>query len=794
MSMLWLLCLVCERLPQWSIPRIHEYLLWSFATAGNPHIDASKSIADEDERSRITALGSNLLSHLLHSHNDMTKKSVYDLLDQYFAMVKRYNEGIQESDIQIYLLGYMLALPRIAPVVVSECWKDVFKKLYETRGLGDMFLHERETNQSLVRTTSGEVISVANAFSSWLYTVAFDKNGLIMKHALDIAIALDAMAYDSRLGLHYLIPSGGRSIIDTLKPSFDKLDLEPASVDLIEWILPIIGTSKASSERGPDDLKIPLFLLQMSALKSSTSSTAIDMFVALITRLDREISNDTTPQADAGARYLILNLVAAAEEKWPGIFETILEQVFSKAIAMHIANSGGSINVEKILTNLSMLFEEASDSNYYSRPGFNAFKNYMKQRWRQVLLLFVNHPSMECRALGYRALRHSHFWENSGDSDMAAKSVDPMSISKLLMDAWFRHMKSRYTFFKENHEESVLDELEYLITRCCQNLALAKAIFSAALDGITGGALELFPSVDIEALRQEKIDLLSKIRHNGSASSDNSPSSAGSLKSIQQRRPPQFLSLYPQLDQMIELQDRVYINNIERSANLFYKFQEQGQKYSQEHKSTVNFHILSHLSVKWPSATVLVEAYDEALPMNIPCARDITIGNAFKDHPVLFLIVEKCSANSRFPVDDMLRSILVYFIAFWHMGQVAQAPTTLKFATQLEETAHLNILMKHMLPQSFHDVYKLFPFMSARDMGAILHHTIWPFIRVQRTVSDIPGLGTASSGGVSFQNDVELETKCINHLSSIYQDRMKVLEAAPTWHEACKKIGCELNL
>ena len=43
-------------------------------------------------------------------------------------------------------------------------------------------------------------------FSTWLYTVAFDKSGLIMKHALDIAIALDAMAYDRRLGLQYLIP------------------------------------------------------------------------------------------------------------------------------------------------------------------------------------------------------------------------------------------------------------------------------------------------------------------------------------------------------------------------------------------------------------------------------------------------------------------------------------------------------------------------------------------------------------------------------------------------------------
>ena len=96
------------------------------------------------------------------------------------------------------------------------------------------------------------------------------------------------------------------------------MDLEPASIDLVEWILPIIAST--TSERGPDDLKIPLFLLQMTALRSDTPDIATSMFVALITRLDRETTKDRL-QADAGSRYLILNLVAAAEEKWPGIFE-----------------------------------------------------------------------------------------------------------------------------------------------------------------------------------------------------------------------------------------------------------------------------------------------------------------------------------------------------------------------------------------------------------------------------------------------------------------------------------------
>ena len=92
-------------------------------------------------------------------------------------------------------------------------------------------------------------------------------------------------------------------------------------MDLVEWILPIIGSK--FSERGPDDLKIPLFLRQMTALRSNTSDTAVDTFVNLITRLDRE-STINTSQADAGARYLVLNLVAAAEEKWPGIFQYVL--------------------------------------------------------------------------------------------------------------------------------------------------------------------------------------------------------------------------------------------------------------------------------------------------------------------------------------------------------------------------------------------------------------------------------------------------------------------------------------
>jgi hypothetical protein len=139
----------------------------------------------------------------------------------------------------------------------------------------------------------------------------------------------------------------------------------------------------------------------------------------------------------------------------------VLENIFSRAIAMHIADSEGSVNVEKILGNLAMLFEESAQIE--ARPGFIAFKMYLSSHWRQVLLLFLNHPSMECRAMGYRVLTNSRFWEQ----DIASEGSDPHTISKLLMDAWFRHMKGRYLRFGQEEEIMVVDEQQRL-SKCIE--------------------------------------------------------------------------------------------------------------------------------------------------------------------------------------------------------------------------------------------------------------------------------------------------------------------------------------
>lgn len=59
--------------------------------------------------------------------------------------------------------------------------------------------------------------------------------------------------------------------------------------------------------------------MQLVVLRS-TRDAAADIFVRLVTESDTSCSKDRA-LGDAGARYLVLNLVSAAEAKWPGIFE-----------------------------------------------------------------------------------------------------------------------------------------------------------------------------------------------------------------------------------------------------------------------------------------------------------------------------------------------------------------------------------------------------------------------------------------------------------------------------------------
>jgi hypothetical protein len=47
---------------------------------------------------------------------------------------------------------------------------------------------------------------LADVFPKWLSQVAFSPSGLVMKHALDVAVMLDTIAHDENLGMKELIP------------------------------------------------------------------------------------------------------------------------------------------------------------------------------------------------------------------------------------------------------------------------------------------------------------------------------------------------------------------------------------------------------------------------------------------------------------------------------------------------------------------------------------------------------------------------------------------------------------
>lgn len=106
-----------------------------------------------------------------------------------------------------------------------------------------------------------------------------------------------------------------------------------------------------------------------------------------------------------------------------------MENIFSKTIAIHIANT---TQIEKILGNLAALYEDSQ-----KEPGYQAFHAYINSHSRQVLLVFINHPSTACRVMGYRVLNNSKFYQQMNPQDQE-------HLSQLLVDAWFRHLKGRY--------------------------------------------------------------------------------------------------------------------------------------------------------------------------------------------------------------------------------------------------------------------------------------------------------------------------------------------------------------
>lgn len=75
---------------------------------------------------------------------------------------------------------------------------------------------------------------------------------------------------------------------------------------------------------------------------------------------------------------------------------------------------------------------------------------------------------------------------------------------------------------------------------------------------------------------------------------------------------------------------------------------------------------------------------------------DGLIGNTFRDHPGLFNLLHHCYTDGQPGIHDLLRSLLAYYIAFWHMDIVKQAESPWDHSVQLENTHQLLDLLSQV--------------------------------------------------------------------------------------------------
>lgn len=162
-------------------------------------------------------------------------------------------------------------------------------------------------------------------FGEWLSNVAFVPDGVIMKHALDVAVMVDTVVYDQRLNLQHLVPTDGKSIMDTFLPTLSHNDISSASIDLVDdWILPLLNPASQHQgaiiqPRESHQLKIPIFFLQLAILKDNTWDTALELLIKLMSRLPTSAMNSFGPNTNSNG-YLLRRMMETVEEKWPSFF------------------------------------------------------------------------------------------------------------------------------------------------------------------------------------------------------------------------------------------------------------------------------------------------------------------------------------------------------------------------------------------------------------------------------------------------------------------------------------------
>lgn len=88
-------------------------------------------------------------------------------------------------------------------------------------------------------------------------------------------------------------------------------------------------------------------------------------------------------------------------------------------------------------------------------------------------------------------------------------------------------------------------------------------MLSRAVDLILEGYLEIFPTVDINALQQEKLSLQDRVRQE---------TVIAKKQIYQNRKPLQFLTTVEFTQEEVDVRDKIYADNVERTAMLFYQF------------------------------------------------------------------------------------------------------------------------------------------------------------------------------------------------------------------------------
>lgn len=92
------------------------------------------------------------------------------------------------------------------------------------------------------------------------------------------------------------------------------------------------------------------------------------------------------------------------------------------------------------------------------------------------------------------------------------------------------------------------------------------------------------------------------------------------------------------------------------------------------------------------------------------------------------------------------------------------------------------------------DAYQVLPFMSAKDLGDILFQVVWYYLRWHPATSNqaqIPGIKAKTT--VEAIDDDELKDKCFKRLLSICENRLKLLESVPSWHQALQNVVSTLG-